>query len=167
MRPYPQFLTLSQNVDGLSAVAGHPRRSIEYLHGSLFKVRCVRSWCRYERDDVADPIVPALAVDDQHPHEADGWGSSGGGGSGGSGSDKDGNGEAEGWRRLGVDELPKCPQCRPLFSFPPLRPPPLFLAPHPYFLFPTPYFLFPISYFPPPISYFLFPVFLLLPSSEG
>ena len=88
-RPYPEFLTLSQNVDGLSDHAGHPEKSIEYLHGSLFSVRCVRSWCRYERyPDTEDPIVPALQVpSDEEPEE--------------------------GWRGLAVDELPTCPQCRP------------------------------------------------------
>ncbi|KAF8537744.1 SIR2 family histone deacetylase [Trichophaea hybrida] len=86
IRPYPQFLTLSQNVDGLSDHASHPAKSIEYLHGSLFRVRCMRSWCRYERDDTSDPIAPALEVDEEEPED--------------------------GWRRLEIDELPKCPQCK-------------------------------------------------------
>ncbi|CCX31002.1 Similar to NAD-dependent protein deacylase; acc. no. Q5AI90 [Pyronema omphalodes CBS 100304] len=82
-RPNPQFLTLSQNVDGLSNTAGHPGKSIEYMHGSLFRVRCMRSWCRYERDDVMDPITPALKVDE---------------------------GDVE--RTVGTDELPRCPECK-------------------------------------------------------
>jgi NAD-dependent SIR2 family protein deacetylase len=45
----------------------------------------MRSWCRYERDDTSDPIVPALEVDEEEPED--------------------------GWRRLEIDELPKCPQC--------------------------------------------------------
>jgi NAD-dependent SIR2 family protein deacetylase len=45
----------------------------------------MRSWCRYERDDTSDPIAPALEVDEEEPED--------------------------GWRRLEIDELPKCPQC--------------------------------------------------------
>lgn len=52
------------------------------MHGSLFRVRCMRSWCRYERDDVMDPITPALKVDE---------------------------GDVE--RTVGTDELPRCPEC--------------------------------------------------------
>lgn len=93
-RPYPGFLTLTQNVDGLSGRAGHPIKSIEYLHGSLFTVRCVRSWCRYRRDDFQDPVVPALAV----PNDV---------GDGGGG-----NAMEEGWGHVGLDELPMCPDCK-------------------------------------------------------
>jgi NAD-dependent deacetylase sirtuin 5 len=92
-RPPPGFLTLTQNVDGLSEAAGHnnnddygPWKSVEYLHGSLFNVRCARSWCRYERFDTSDPIEPSLAV-------------------------PEGDGE-ENWRGdVPIEELPRCPQC--------------------------------------------------------
>lgn len=85
-RPFPEFLTLTQNVDGLSEGAGHKGKSVEFLHGSLFRVRCARSWCRYERFDISDPITPALAVPE---------------------------GEEEGsWKDVPVDDLPKCPECR-------------------------------------------------------
>ncbi|EXJ89266.1 hypothetical protein A1O3_02332 [Capronia epimyces CBS 606.96] len=58
------FLTLSQNVDGLSPRAGHPPEQLKLLHGSLFDVKC---WdehgCGYiRRNDFSDPIVPALAL---------------------------------------------------------------------------------------------------------
>lgn len=60
----PDFITLSQNVDGLSPRAGHPRKQLKLLHGNVFDVKC---WdqrrCRYvEQDNFTDPIVPALAI---------------------------------------------------------------------------------------------------------
>ncbi|EHY57796.1 NAD-dependent protein deacylase SIR5 [Exophiala dermatitidis] len=63
-RRNPNFLTLSQNVDGLSPRAGHPPEQLKLLHGSLFDVKC---WdedrCGYVRkNDFTDPIVPALAL---------------------------------------------------------------------------------------------------------
>jgi NAD-dependent deacetylase sirtuin 5 len=91
-------LTLTQNVDGLSEAAEHhnqqashdyePWKSIEFLHGSLFNVRCARSWCRYERFDTQDPIVPSLAVPEGDDNRDENW-------------------------RCGVpvEELPRCPQC--------------------------------------------------------
>ncbi|KAJ5173339.1 SIR2 family histone deacetylase [Penicillium capsulatum] len=57
------FITLSQNVDGLSQRAEHPPEQLHLLHGSLFNIKCSRSTCDYTRDDdFTDPIVPALAI---------------------------------------------------------------------------------------------------------
>jgi len=57
------FQTLSQNVDGLSQRAGHPREKLHLLHGTLFDVRCSQFFCRYrEENNFVDPIVPALAI---------------------------------------------------------------------------------------------------------
>ncbi|KAF2785918.1 DHS-like NAD/FAD-binding domain-containing protein [Melanomma pulvis-pyrius CBS 109.77] len=57
------FITLSQNVDGLSPRAGHPASSLKLLHGSLFDVKCSDFFCKYtEVDNYTDPIVPALAI---------------------------------------------------------------------------------------------------------
>jgi NAD-dependent deacetylase sirtuin 5 len=91
-----QFLTLSQNVDGLSGMAGHPENGIEYLHGSLWNVRCARNWCGYARTDCEDPITEGLRV----PKEAEG-------------------GEDVGWTDVGREELPGCPDC--MFPIPPPR----------------------------------------------
>ncbi|KAG8532894.1 uncharacterized protein KY384_002772 [Bacidia gigantensis] len=56
-----EFLTLTQNVDGLSPRAGHKAEQIKYVHGSLFDVKCTS--CDYkETDNFIDPIVPALAI---------------------------------------------------------------------------------------------------------
>ncbi|CAK3958461.1 NAD-dependent deacetylase sirtuin-5 [Lecanosticta acicola] len=61
-RRKPRFLTLSQNVDGLSPRAGHPPEQLKLLHGSLFQVRCHNPKCDYQEDNYEDPIVPALAI---------------------------------------------------------------------------------------------------------
>ncbi|KAF1813418.1 NAD-dependent deacetylase-like protein sirtuin-5 [Eremomyces bilateralis CBS 781.70] len=58
----PEFITLSQNVDGLSQRAGHPSESLHLLHGNLFTVKCTSFYCGYTADDTTDPIVPALAI---------------------------------------------------------------------------------------------------------
>jgi NAD+-dependent protein deacetylase sirtuin 5 len=59
----PGFLTLSQNVDGLSPRAGHPAKQLKLLHGSLFDIKC--SNCDYVRkDDFSDPVAPILAMPD-------------------------------------------------------------------------------------------------------
>ncbi|KAL9127277.1 MAG: hypothetical protein Q9217_003812 [Psora testacea] len=58
-----EFLTLTQNVDGLSPRAGHPASTIHYLHGSLFDIKCTSFFCDYkESNNITDPIVPALAI---------------------------------------------------------------------------------------------------------
>jgi NAD-dependent deacetylase sirtuin 5 len=55
------FLTLSQNVDGLSPRAGHSAKQLKLLHGSLFDIKC--SNCDYiRRDDFSDPVAPVLAM---------------------------------------------------------------------------------------------------------
>ena len=56
------FMTLSQNVDGLCARAGHDARWIKNLHGSLSMVKCSSPQCGYEAQDFTDPITPALAI---------------------------------------------------------------------------------------------------------
>ncbi|KAJ5759481.1 SIR2 family histone deacetylase [Penicillium odoratum] len=57
------FITISQNVDGLSPRAQHPPRQLYLLHGSLFDVKCNEASCDYTRqNDFTDPIVPALAI---------------------------------------------------------------------------------------------------------
>lgn len=61
-RRMPGFLTLSQNVDGLSQRANHPREQLKLLHGTLFEVRCNNRKCGYEEDNFEDPIVPSLAT---------------------------------------------------------------------------------------------------------
>ncbi|RMZ75610.1 hypothetical protein DV738_g5387, partial [Chaetothyriales sp. CBS 135597] len=63
-RRNPSFLTLSQNVDGLSPRAGHPAEQLKLLHGSVFDIKCWdQHGCGFvRRDDFTDPVVPALAI---------------------------------------------------------------------------------------------------------
>ncbi|KAI9759592.1 MAG: hypothetical protein M4579_002258 [Chaenotheca gracillima] len=65
------FLTLSQNVDGLSQRAGHPSSQLHLLHGSLFDIKCTSFYCDYyEEGNEVDPIVPALAIPTSHTEPA-------------------------------------------------------------------------------------------------
>ena len=61
-RKMPGFLTLSQNVDGLSQRADHPRKQLQLLHGTLFEVKCSDPRCGYSEPNFTDPIVPALEI---------------------------------------------------------------------------------------------------------
>ncbi|EMC99692.1 hypothetical protein BAUCODRAFT_119262 [Baudoinia panamericana UAMH 10762] len=62
-RRMPGFMTLSQNVDGLSQRANHPMKQLQLLHGTLFELRCVdRAVCRYSETNFTDPVVPALEI---------------------------------------------------------------------------------------------------------
>ena len=62
-RRKPEFITLSQNVDGLSPRADHPADQLKLLHGNLFDVKCWDRRCGYVRhNDFTDPIAPALAL---------------------------------------------------------------------------------------------------------
>jgi NAD+-dependent protein deacetylase sirtuin 5 len=62
-RKMPDFQCLSQNVDGLSQRANHPREQLQLLHGTLFEVKCIDDIrCGYREVNFTDPIVPALAI---------------------------------------------------------------------------------------------------------
>jgi NAD-dependent deacetylase sirtuin 5 len=88
------FLTLSQNVDGLSPRAQHPPEQLKLLHGSLFDLKCSDFFCSYvERDNYTDPIVPALAT----PTD---------------GSDLDVSDVNVRLPEIDYAHLPKCPQCK-------------------------------------------------------
>ncbi|KAK5415418.1 hypothetical protein LTR06_003468 [Exophiala xenobiotica] len=116
-RRTPNFITLSQNVDGLSPRAGHPAEQLKLLHGNLFDVKC---WdehrCGYYRkNDFTDPIVPALALPEDD-----------GGGGGASSQLKEAVQQKKNALLRGVDisdisvkiptlkreDLPQCPQCK-------------------------------------------------------
>ncbi|CDK26104.1 unnamed protein product [Kuraishia capsulata CBS 1993] len=81
------FLTLTQNVDGLSARAGHDKRALLELHGSLFSVKCTSFECAYKNDfNMDDPLVPALSVPDSGDYLPD--------------------------PSLSPEDLPHCPRCK-------------------------------------------------------
>ncbi|RYP93868.1 hypothetical protein DL770_000064 [Monosporascus sp. CRB-9-2] len=55
------FLCLTQNVDGLSPRAGHPESKLRLLHGSLLDIKCFEECGYVERNNLDDPVCPALA----------------------------------------------------------------------------------------------------------
>ena len=92
------FLTITQNVDGLSQRANHPRDRLELLHGSLFDIKCTNFDCDYvDRDNFADPLVPALEVpkDPDNPAQS-----------------LDISRVALPLRNVQPSELPQCPKCK-------------------------------------------------------
>ncbi|CAN8101901.1 unnamed protein product [Discula destructiva] len=55
------FLCLTQNVDGLSIRADHPKDKLRLLHGSILDIKCFDKDCGYiEVDNLKDPLCPAL-----------------------------------------------------------------------------------------------------------
>ncbi|KAH8601180.1 DHS-like NAD/FAD-binding domain-containing protein [Bisporella sp. PMI_857] len=57
------FLTISQNVDGLSQRAGHPPEQLKSIHGSLYDVKCSNDNCTYiDKNNYTDPIHPILEI---------------------------------------------------------------------------------------------------------
>jgi len=107
-RHMPGFLTLSQNVDGLSQRAAHPPAQLQLLHGTLFEVQCVdRFGCGYSAPDFTDPIVPALAIPTSGPtdptsNEARNH----------TGHDLDISSIHTPLPGVRIQDLPFCPQCR-------------------------------------------------------
>lgn len=66
-RRNPNFLTLTQNVDGLSLRANHPSSQLLHLHGSLFALKCTSFYCDYsDNNNTTHPLTPALADPDSH-----------------------------------------------------------------------------------------------------
>lgn len=60
-RRHPEFLTLTQNVDGLSTRAGHAEDKLLCLHGDLFTLKCTSFSCSYiQTNNYDDPLTPAL-----------------------------------------------------------------------------------------------------------
>jgi len=88
---------------GLSQRAGHPRASLELLHGSLFDIKCPSFYCDYiQQNNFTDPIVPALAL----PHQqAEHSGSD-------DGLDHDISNAEIPLKDVGTSELPQCPKCQ-------------------------------------------------------
>lgn len=82
-----------ENPPGLSQRANHPAENIQLVHGSLFDVKCTNEGCSYvERDDMKDPICPALQLPD----------------------DVDISDPKIPLKEIAVKDLPHCPQCSSL-----------------------------------------------------
>lgn len=66
-----EFLTITQNVDGLLARAGHRQRQLYEIHGSLFELRCTSFTCTHREKNYEDPLTEALAQEEEFDREAD------------------------------------------------------------------------------------------------
>lgn len=116
-----KLVTITQNVDGLLARAGHKPRNLYEIHGLLFELRCTSFSCTFvERGNEKDPLTPALAPD-ATPEAATPatWRSEGH--SNGSESTSNGGSECSSdspqflpARELTPDQLPLCPVCQSL-----------------------------------------------------
>ena len=74
-------------MDGLSLRAGHPESNIVEIHGDLWTLKCERgSLCGYKEENMNDPVVPALKVEEAFPDE-------------------------EEIPSISYEELPHCPKC--------------------------------------------------------
>ena len=61
----------SNNSEGLSQKAKHPKDRLYELHGSLMDIKCSNKECDYyDKDNFKEPICPALAVEDVIEHFA-------------------------------------------------------------------------------------------------
>lgn len=116
-RRMPDFQTLTQNVDGLSQRAKHPRRQLHLLHGTLFDVKCSEFYCNYRQlDNFTDPIVPALELpsDESDPTTTDARVAARAEAANGIQSqprELDISDERIPLPELTTDHLPHCPQC--------------------------------------------------------
>ncbi|QPG74251.1 hypothetical protein FOA43_001576 [Brettanomyces nanus] len=82
------FLTISQNVDGLSQRGGQDPQTLLEFHGSLFELQCTEFSCSYvEKNNFEDPLTGSLDLQNfgskNHPLPS-----------------------------LEIDQLPHCPRCR-------------------------------------------------------
>ncbi|KAL4804376.1 DHS-like NAD/FAD-binding domain-containing protein [Aspergillus unguis] len=109
------FITLSQNVDGLSQRANHPLGQLHLLHGNLFTVKCTSFYCKYTREnDFTDPIVPALEIPKKFsglPPSSSNAGTTEGA-TEDEGDELDISNELIPLEPLSRDVLPQCPECK-------------------------------------------------------
>lgn len=94
------FITITQNVDGLLTRAGHAKDNLHEIHGSLFELRCTSFTCTYfERNNFKDPLTNSLRVDDD-PFVSD--------------ADELEQPSFAAPKALSLADLPKCPVCETL-----------------------------------------------------
>ncbi|EGV60726.1 hypothetical protein PSN45_001484 [Yamadazyma tenuis] len=107
--PSVEFVTITQNVDGLSIRAGTPRHKLHEIHGSLFDLRCTSFGCNYvDHDNFVDPLTPALGGTEEEFDRSGRKRSMHG--------DEDTDGasvspEFTPVKQLDDSELPRCPAC--------------------------------------------------------
>jgi NAD-dependent deacetylase sirtuin 5 len=104
-RKMPGFQCLSQNVDGLSQRADHPRSQLQLLHGTLFDLICAdKAGCGYVRpNDFADPVCSALAIPTSGPKDPT---------TNKARQDLDISNASTPLPSLKPSNLPQCPQCK-------------------------------------------------------
>lgn len=57
-----EYITITQNVDGLLSRSGHLKENLYEIHGSLFALKCTSFMCNYvARDNFKNPLTRALA----------------------------------------------------------------------------------------------------------
>lgn len=57
-----EYITITQNVDGLLSRSGHLKENLYEIHGSLFALKCTSFMCNYvDRDNFQNPLTTALA----------------------------------------------------------------------------------------------------------
>lgn len=94
-----QFVTITQNVDGLSARAGHDPRKLHEIHGSLFTLRCTSFSCTFvDHNNFTQPLTPALEAQNEYEDSL------------GTASPSISPSFSP-TKELGVADLPKCPAC--------------------------------------------------------
>lgn len=55
------YITITQNVDGLHVRSGHNRQNLFEVHGLLFSLKCTSFSCNYEEhENYRQPLTPAL-----------------------------------------------------------------------------------------------------------
>lgn len=87
-----KFLALTQNVDGLSARAGHPSESLLHLHGDLFSLKCTSFMCTFKQENnFQNPLTRELGLctssDDFNKPQV---------------------------KNISIEDLPRCPRCKGL-----------------------------------------------------
>lgn len=106
-RKMPGFMTLTQNVDGLSQRVDHPPKQLQLLHGTLFELKCFNRRCDYRESNFTDPVVPAPAIptDGSDPTSNDARAR---------GRDLDISDVNTPLQSLQPSDLPQCPKCKDL-----------------------------------------------------
>ncbi|ANB14918.1 Ugo1p [Sugiyamaella lignohabitans] len=111
-----KFLTLTQNVDGLSVRAKHPPEGLLHLHGDLFTLQCTSFTCTYkEEGNFQDPLTPALRESiNQFDKKLSGETSNDSNNdinANDEGASDEGNGH-DTIKHIPISDLPICPLCR-------------------------------------------------------
>ncbi|OBA21343.1 DHS-like NAD/FAD-binding domain-containing protein [Metschnikowia bicuspidata var. bicuspidata NRRL YB-4993] len=113
--PSKEFVTITQNVDGLSGRAGHERENLFEIHGSLFDLRCTSFTCTYvERGNEEDPLTPALDTFDEYESPPARKSDQVGGPSKDLTNVPGKSPQFTPTKELAVSELPLCPACKSL-----------------------------------------------------